>query len=104
MRTSDPEMYKLVKEDEELDRQSRDLALQYRHAPRETREQIRQQVEKVVNRHFEVRQQRRLLELKRLQEELQSFQEAIDRRTKARKELVEKRLSELLGGEERPKF
>jgi hypothetical protein len=61
-------------------------------------------VEKVVNRHFEVRQERRLLELKRLKEELQRFQEAVDRRTKARKELVEKRMSELLGSEERAKF
>lgn len=104
MRTSDPEMYKLAKVDAELDRQSQDLALQYIHASREKRDQIRQQVEQVVNQHFEVRQERRLLELKRLKEELQSFQEAIDRRTKARKELIEKRMSDLLGSDERPKF
>ena len=104
LRTSDPEMYKLTKADAELDRQSRALAVQYRQASKEKRDQIRQQVEQVVIQHFEVRQQRRLLELKRLKEELQSFQEAIDRRTKARKDLVGKRLSELLGSEERPKF
>jgi hypothetical protein len=104
MRIRDPEMYKLTKADEELDRQSRDLAVQYRQAPPEKREQIRRQVEQVVNRHFEVRQERRLLELKRLKAELQNLQEAIDRRTKARKELVEKRMSDLLGSEERPKF
>ena len=104
MQTSDPEMYKLVKADAELDRQARELAAQYRQAAAEKREQIRRQVEQLVNRHFEVRQQRRLLELKRLKDELQSFQEAIDRRTKARKDLVEKRVSDLLGSEERPKF
>jgi F0F1-type ATP synthase membrane subunit b/b' len=104
MATSDPEMYKLTKEDAELDRQSQDLAVQYRQAPPEKRDQIRQQVEKVVNRHFEVRQERRLLELKRIKEQLQSFQEAVDRRTKARKELVERRISDLLGSEERTKF
>jgi hypothetical protein len=96
MRTSDPEMYKLMNEDAESDRQSQDPAEQYRQAPADKRDQIRQQVEKVVNRHFEVRQERRLLELKRLKEQLQSFQEAVDRRTKARKELVERRISDLL--------
>ena len=104
MRTSDPEMYKLIKTDEELDRQSRDFARQYYLAPPDKREPIRQQAEKVVDQHFEVRQQRRSLELKRLQEELQGFQDAIDSRTKARKELVQKRLSELLGSPERSKF
>ncbi len=104
MQTRDPEMYKLMKADAELDRQSRDLAGQYRQASPEKRDQIRRQVEQVVNQHFEVRQERRLLELKRLKEELQSLQEAIDRRTKVRKELVEKRISDLLGSEEHPKF
>ncbi len=104
MRTSDPEMYKLVKADEDLDRQSQDLAVQYRQAAPEKRKQIRQQIERVVNKHFEARQARRSLELKRLEEELQSFRDAIERRTKARKELVEKRISDLLGSEERPKF
>ena len=104
MRTSDPEMYKLMKADEDLDRQSQDLAVQYRQAAPEKRKQIRQQIEQVVDKHFEARQARRSLELKRLKEELQSFQDAIDRRTKARKELVEKRISDLLGSEERPKF
>jgi hypothetical protein len=40
------------------------------------------------------------LELKRLEEELQRLRESVDHRTKARKELVEKRVSDLLGKED----
>jgi hypothetical protein len=104
LRTSDPEMYKLMKLDAELDRQSRDLAEQYSQAPQDQREKLRKQVQQVVSQHFDVRQERRLLELKRLKEELQSFQNAIDRRTKGRKDLIEKRVSDLLGSDERSKF
>ncbi len=100
MRNNDPEMYKLLKEDAELDRKSRELAVEFRRAPNDQREKIKQLLEQVVNQHFEVRQQRRSLELKRLEEELKSLRDRMDRRAKARKEIVNKRVSELLGVED----
>jgi hypothetical protein len=97
MQKNDPELYKLVKEDMDLDRQTRALAMQHRRAPKDQREKIKQQVLELVGKHFEVRQQHRSLELKRLEEELARLRDTLDRRAKARKELIEKRVSELLG-------
>ena len=104
MQNNDPEMYKLVKEDMDLERQSRELAQQYRRAPSEQREKLKQQIEEVVNKHFDARQQRRSLELKRLENQLQRLREAVERRAKARKELVEKRVSDLIGREDEAGF
>ena len=103
-READPEMYKLLKEDADLGRQSFDLAQQYRRAVGDQREKIKDLIAKTVNKHFEVRQQRRVLELKRLEGELKRLQESLDRRAKARKELVEKRVSDLLGHEDEARF
>ncbi len=104
LRENDPEMFKLLKADLDLDRQSRDLVLQYRKATSQQREKIKALVVETVNQHFNVRQQRRALELKRLEEELQRLRESVEHRTKARKELIEKRVSELLGPEDQAGF
>jgi len=101
---NDPEMYKFSKEEADLERRTRELAMQYRRAPAAERDEIKQQLEKLVNQHFDARQQRRQLEIKRIEEELQRLREAIDRRNKARKELVGKRVTELLGQEDEMGF
>ena len=93
----DPEMYKVMQQDRELDHKSRELAAQYRQAPSQQRDAVKKLLEQVVEQHFDVRQQRHALELKRLEEELKRLHERMDRRAKARKEVVEKRVSELLG-------
>lgn len=100
MEKNDPEMFKLLKQEADLDRQSRDLADDYRRAPPAKRDEIRKNVEKVVDSQFDVRQQRRQHELKRLEEELQRLRDSIAARNKARKELVEKRVAEILGPDE----
>lgn len=97
---NDPEMFKLFKEEMELEHQSRDLAGQFRQSPSPKRDEVKKQLQKIVSQQFEVRQQRRQLELKRLEEELQRLREAIEARNKARQQLVEKRVSELLGQDE----
>ena len=100
---ADPEMFKLQREDMELEQQSRELAMQYQQskaAPKEDREKIKKAVVDVVNKQFEVRQQRRALELKRMEEQLKRLREIVERRAKVRKDLVDKRVSELIGPEE----
>ncbi len=97
MQKKDPEMFALVKQDMELERQTRELAMQYRQASKDERDKLKPQIEEVVGKHFDVRQQRRTLELKRMEQQLQQLRETIDRRGKARKEIVEKRVSELTG-------
>ena len=97
MLRNDPEMRELLQKDGQLERDSRQLAAQYQQAATEKREEIKKEVGELVSKQFNVRQQRRNLELKRLEDQLQRLREAVSRREKARKELVEKRVSELLG-------
>lgn len=101
---NDPEMHKLLQADYALEKQSQELVLQYRQAPQDQRETLKQQLEKVVTEHFESRQQRRRLELKRLEEELQRLRESIDKRTEAQSQIVNRRVAELLGIQEEPQF
>jgi hypothetical protein len=95
----DPEMFKLVSEDNQLERECFALARQFQQAKSQEREKLRTQLEVQVNKHFDVRQQRRELSLKRLEEELKRLREAIEARTKAREEIVRKRMTELVGDE-----
>jgi len=104
LQKNDPEMYKLLREDEDLDRQSRQLAMQYRLAPKDGKEAIQKELEELVSKHFDVRQQRRALELKRLEEELQRLRDSIDNRNKLREQIVKKRVAELLGLDEGTRF
>jgi len=93
----DPEMYKLLKTDHDLERETRELAMQFRRAPAPQRTAIRERIGELVGKHFEARQQRRGLELKRLEEELKRLRDAIERRNQAREEIVKRHVSELLG-------
>jgi len=100
LESTDPEMYKLLKQDYDLERRTRELAVQYRRASGQYRAAIRKQLEKLIDEHFQVRQDRRLLELKRLEEELERLRTAIRRRDEARQTLVHDRVKELLGDED----
>ena len=71
--------------------------MQFRRAPKEQKSEIRKQLEEVVFKHFEVRQQKRQLQLTRLEKELQRMREEIERRTEKRAEIVGKRMAELVG-------
>lgn len=93
----DPEMYELENKDLELERQTFDLSQQYRRAPREQRETLKTQLQDLVQKHFEARQNRRQLQLKRLEEELERMRTAMQRRTEMQGQIVERRVSELIG-------
>jgi hypothetical protein len=100
----DPEMYKLVKADMDLERQTRELAMQYRRAPSDQRAKLKEKIKEVVGKHFDARQERRTLELKRLEAELQRLRESVERRQKAREKLIDDRVSDLVGHEEESGF
>jgi hypothetical protein len=100
----DPEMYRLLVEDNRLDREAQALARQVRAAKSDEREKLRAELAVIVDKHFEVRQQRRELSLKRMEEELKRLREAIESRTKGREEIVQKRLTELIGDNKELEF
>lgn len=97
MKRVDPEMYKLEMADQEMERQTSELSMQYRRAPKDQKPELRKELEEVVSKHFEVRQEKRQLQLTRLEKELQRMRDEIERRTQKRAEIVGKRLSELVG-------
>jgi PBP1b-binding outer membrane lipoprotein LpoB len=100
MKTNDPELFKAMQEDFDLERQSRDLADQYRRAGKDEQAKIKEKLVEIVNKHFQVRQQLRNLEVKRLDQQLKQLRDRIDQREKDRKTIVEKRVVELTGADE----
>ncbi len=104
LQRTDPEMFRLLRADEELEEQTHRLAMQYRRAPEAEQEHIRKELEALVNKHFEVRQQRRLLEVRRLEEELRRLRETIERRQAHREEIIQHRIRELLGPDDAFRF
>lgn len=104
LQKNDPEMYKLLQADFELECRERELVIQYRQAPAAQRPAVKEELVKLVNEQFTVRQERRELELKRLEEELKRLRKAIEARNEVRDALVAKRTSQLLGEEDELDF
>jgi hypothetical protein len=100
----DPEMHQLVALDNRLDREAAALARRIRQAKSPEREKLEAELAVVVNKHFDVRQQRRELSLARMEDERRRRREAIDARSKQRSEVVQKRISELVGSESSLEF
>jgi hypothetical protein len=104
MRTRDPELFKAMQEDRELERQTRELAEQHRRAGADERGKVKEQLNEIVAKHFEVRQQLRTLEVKRLEQQVKQLHEKIEQRAKNRKEIIQKRLTELIGEDDAEHF
>ena len=101
---NDPEMFKLVQEDNELERRTHELGQQFRQAAPDKRNELKKQLVELVGRQFDVRLQRRALELKRMETELTRLRESMERRSKSREQIVERRLDELISNESDLKF
>lgn len=97
-------MYKLVVEDNRLDREAAALARRILAAKSPEREKLEGELAVVVNKHFDIRQQRRELSLARMEEELKRLREAIEERSKAREDIVHRRIAELIGSDSRLEF
>jgi hypothetical protein len=93
----DPEMRELMKQDVDLDRQTREVAAHLRESRGDDRAKLKSQLTELANKHFDVRQKRRALQLKRLEEELNRLREAIAKRHASRESIVENHIKELTG-------
>ncbi len=101
MEKYDPEFFKLLQQDAELDRQTRQLTMQYRQAVDEdSKAGIAAQLAETVAKHFDVRQKRRAMELERLEKELNRMKSLFEKRNSSRDKIIEQRLKELKGEEE----
>ncbi len=92
-------MNKLIKAENDLDRRTQVAARAYREASKDQRAKLKEDLTKLVTEQFEARQQRRKLELTRLEDELKRLRDAADRREKNKPQIIEKRVSELSGEE-----
>lgn len=71
-------MYPLVKDDVELERKSFELSEQIRRTSKtEEKERLKNELINVVENHFNVRQERREMELKRLEEQIDRMRESL---------------------------
>lgn len=99
MKRHDPKMFDLRISEMKLERQSRDLMLQYRKAQKSgdqaamdaTREQLRKSVEE----HFQLRQEIREQELAKLEQRLAQVKSQIESRRVNKDQLILQRLREL---------
>jgi hypothetical protein len=93
----DPEMRDLHRKDSEMERQTMQLVAKYRSAGSEERAKLKQEVTDLVAKHFDVRQERRKLQLKRMKEELERLSDAITKRDDSSDSIVKNRIAELIG-------
>ena len=104
LKEHDPPMYELRVEDVRLTLKSQRLAQDYQAAQRNERddeaEQLREQLNALIERHFEVRQQINELELERLEQRIEALREQIEARADDRDDVIEQRVQELIGTED----
>jgi hypothetical protein len=87
----------LTQKELELERQSHDLARQYgRTESRDEKDKLKDKMAEVLNQQFDAQQQRRKDEIKHIEEQLKKLQELMRKREDAKREIVRRRLEQLL--------
>ena len=95
-----PKLFELVQKDMRLERATREMSREFRQIDSAEREELKEELMSLVHNHFEVRQQLRELRLKRMREELNRLEDAIERRNEARDEIISRRMAELTGDDD----
>jgi hypothetical protein len=101
----DSAMFRLEHDDMVNDVTVRELAERFRQTKdEEARVKLREEISTSVTEHFEVRQERRKLELERLQKQIDELATSLERRATSRDAIIKRRLAELLGEEDELSF
>jgi hypothetical protein len=95
----DAEMREILRQDMELEHKTHEFSMRIRESRGEERTKLKAELGELVNKHFDVRQKRRELQLKRMEDELQRLREAISSRNKSRESIVTNHIKELIGEE-----
>jgi hypothetical protein len=93
-------MAALNQADFDLSQQTEELGDKLRNAKKEEREKIKTEISETVTQHFDVRQKRRELQIKRMEDELKKLREAMVKRNESKDQIIKKRLAELVGNED----
>lgn len=97
METSDPQLFALLEKDVELEKQTHVLADEIRRLSPAERAKRETELKALLSEHFEVRQQRRALQIERMADQIKGLRDSLDKRNAAREAIIDKRLGELLG-------
>ena len=95
---TDPEMVKLVQADWAKTKEAMELVALYKAAAGgEPQAEVRKKLEALVDEHFDLRQQRRELEISRLEARLAQIRASLEKRGEARQLIVDRHIAQLLG-------
>ncbi len=97
----DPEMSMLDESDAALEQRTAEVVERYQNAENdEQRKEIKAELVKVVNAHFEIRQRKRALEIERLEKQLEELRAVVERRNANRAAIIARHFDDLLGGDD----
>lgn len=100
-RDFDPELAKLLQEDDALEQQAEVLADQCRKEKDEKkRTELRTALEELTKQHFDLRQKRRQQEIAQLEKQLERIKASIQKRSQAKDLIIQRRIARLLGEED----
>ena len=98
LKERDPERYRQKKKQQSLEYQSYQLAEKYRATTKETEKvKIKQDLQKILGELFDLREKDREEEMKHLNQKLDHLKSVLAERKKKKKEIVDRRLQELIG-------
>lgn len=80
-----------------MERTTFELSQRYRNAPMDQRDALKEEIQQTVAKHFEARQKRRAMQLERMERDLKQMRNELSRRNDARDQIIQRRLSELIG-------
>jgi hypothetical protein len=101
----DPETRALNEQEQKIDQDVQRIVVQYKPAAdKETRAKLKKQLEDLTSQQFDVRQQSRELEIKRLETELTRIRESIQKRTENRDQIIKRRVAQLVHEEDDLEF
>lgn len=95
----DPERYKLLKAQQEIEVKIWELVEEYKEADESKKQQIKTKLHKLLSELFDLREEEKEFEIKRLEKELQKLRELTEQRKKHKDEIISRHIDELLGEE-----
>ena len=97
MKKTDPERYRIVEQEKQLESRSQEIAVQYRESTDESeKDRLRAELSDVLDRLFDLRQLNREFEIERLERRLAEAKENNTKRLENKQAIIEQRLNELL--------
>lgn len=103
-RRKHPEYFELIEEDVRLEKKTAELAGQWKNAQDGEKGGIKNELTEVATKHFKIRQDRRLYELRLMEEKIQDMRKDIERRNGRLEKIIHHRVKNLLEKDESSEF